>query len=215
MVPFDGPWHPEGGRGPGPRVRWRARGAVAAVASFVLLTTSLASATHQRRDRWVHDHSSAGVPYRPHGYNDIVRVFGQPCGSKMNDARTWFPHINAPWDAGYVNHHPYIARNVTVNIRGHVEYGHMNGAWYYGQYGAVCKTRTGGSGPSLHSWGAAIDTNTARNPYGQCSWNGVGVDGVAYGNYLPNVFRETDQGHNFRWGRDWCDPHHFQYATGW
>lgn len=195
------------------RVRWRARGAVALVLSVLLLVPAAAIAGHMYG--WTHDHSSAGVPYRPHGYNDIVRIFGQPCTANRYAARTWFPHINAPWDAGYVYHHPYIAKNVAHNIRGHVSAAHKDGAWYYGQYGAVCKERTGGSGPSTHSWGAAIDTNTARNPYGQCSWNGVGVDGVAYGTYLPNVWRDSEAGHNFRWGRDWCDPHHFQYATGW
>lgn len=213
MVSFEGPSHPEGGGGPGPRVRWRARGAVAAVASVVVLAPVTAIAGHM--GGWTHDHSSAGVPYRPHGYNDIVRVFGQPCGPNMQGAHVWWPHINAPWDGGYQGHHPYIVRNIVHNIRSHISAAHNEGAWYYGQYGGVCKQRTGGSGYSLHAFGAAVDTNTARNPYGQCSWNGVGVNGVAYGTYLPNVWRESDAGHNFRWGRDWCDPHHFQYATGW
>lgn len=213
MVLSKGPSLPERGGDPWRRVRWRARGAVAAVVSVLLLAPVAAIAGHMYG--WTHDHSSAGVPYRPHGYNDIVRVFGQPCGPNRNAARTWFPHINARWNAGWVYHHPYIARNVAHNIRGHVSAAHNDGAWDYGQYGAVCKTRTGGSGPSLHSFGAAIDTNTARNPYGQCSWNGVGANGVSYGTYLPNVWRDTYAGHNFRWGKDWCDPHHFQYATGW
>lgn len=208
------PSHPERGD-PARRRRWWARGAIAGVVSVLVLTTPVALAIHQRRDRWFHDHSSAGVPYRPHGYNDLVRVFGQPCSGRGNDARTWFPHVFGRWQAGYVNHHPYIARNVAHNIRGHVEYDHKNGAWDWGQYGYVCKQRTGGSGPSTHSFGAAIDTNTVKNPYGQCSWNGVGADGVAYGTYLPNIWRDTDVGHRFRWGRDWCDPHHFQYVTGW
>lgn len=213
MVLAKGPSLPERGGGPGPRVRWRARGAVAAVASVLLLAPVAAIAGHM--GGWTHDHSSAGVPYRPHGYNDIVRVFGQPCGSNANGSRTWFPHINARWQAGYVNHHPRIARNVAHNIRGHVSAAHNDGAWDYGQYGFACRARTGGSGWSTHAFGAAIDTNTARNPNGQCSWNGVGANGVAYGTYLPNIWRESAGGHNFRWGRDWCDPHHFQYATGW
>lgn len=213
MVLAKGPSLPERGGGPGPRVRWRARGAVAAVVSVLLLAPVAAIAGHM--GGWTHDHSSAGVPYRPHGYNDIVRVFGQPCGSNANGSRTWFPHINARWQAGYVNHHPRIARNVAHNIRGHVSAAHNDGAWDYGQYGFACRARTGGSGWSTHAFGAAIDTNTARNPNGQCSWNGVGANGVAYGTYLPNIWRESAGGHNFRWGRDWCDPHHFQYATGW
>lgn len=213
MVLSKGPSLPERGGGPGRRVRWRARGAVAAVASVLLLAPVAAIAGHM--GGWTHDHSSAGVPYRPHGYNDIVRVFGQPCGPNANGSRTWFPHINARWQAGYVNHHPRIARNVAHNIRGHVSAAHNDGAWDYGQYGFACRARTGGSGWSTHAFGAAIDTNTARNPNGQCSWNGVGANGVAYGTYLPNIWRDSAGGHNFRWGRDWCDPHHFQYATGW
>jgi len=207
------PSHPERGGGPERRSRWRARGAVAAVVSVLLLAPVAAIAGHM--GGWTHDHSSAGVPYRPNGYNDIVRVFGQPCGPNMNGARTWFPHVWGRWQADYVNHHPYIARNVAHNIRSHVSAAHNDGAWDYGQWGAACRERTGGSGASTHAFGAAIDTNTAKNPYGQCGWNGVGANGVAYGTYLPNVWRDAEAGHHFRWGRDWCDPHHFQYATGW
>jgi hypothetical protein len=213
VASLKGPSHPEDGRGPGQRVRWRARGAVAAVASVVLLAPVTAIAGHM--GGWTHDHSSAGVPYRPNGYNDIVRVFGQPCGPNANRHRTWFPHVWGRWQAGYVNHHPYIARNVAHNIRGHVSAAHNDGAWDYGQWGFACRARTGGSGYSTHAFGAAIDTNTAKNPYGQCGWNGVGANGVAYGTYLPNVWRDSAAGHRFRWGNDWCDPHHFQYATGW
>lgn len=210
---LQGPSHSAPGGGPRQRMRWPARGVVAAVVSLLLLAPATAIARHIRN--WRHDHTSSGVPYRPHGYNDLVRVFGQPCSSRANDARTWFPHAVGRWQPGYVNHHPYIARNVANNILGHVHSKGNDGAWDYGQYGYVCRTRTGGSGPSTHSFGAAIDTNTARNPYGQCSWNGVGADGVARGTYLPNIWRDTESGHHFRWGRDWCDPHHFQYATGW
>jgi D-alanyl-D-alanine carboxypeptidase-like protein len=213
LVSSKEPSHPERGIGSAKRFRWRARGAVAVVVSVLLLVPAAAIADHMRR--WRHDHSSAGVPYRPDGYNDLVRVFGQPCSGRGNDARTWFPHASGRYQPGYVNHHPYIARNVAYNILGHVDAAHSTGAWDYGQYGYVCKQRTGGSGPSTHSFGAAIDTNTAKNPYGQCSWNGVGANGVAYGTFLPNIWRDTDVGHHFRWGKDWCDPHHFQYATGW
>jgi D-alanyl-D-alanine carboxypeptidase len=213
VVSSERPSHPEGGRGPGQRRRWRARGAVAAVASVLLITPVAAIAGHMHG--WRHDHSSAGVPYRPHGYNDIVRVYGQPCSDRAKSAQVWWPHVNWPWDGTYQSHHPYIVRNIVTNVRGHVSAAHNEGAWYFGQYGYACRERTGGSGYSTHAFGAAVDTNTDRNPWRQCSWNGVGVDGVAYGNYVPNVFRETANGHNFRWGLDWCDPHHFQYATGW
>jgi hypothetical protein len=193
--------------------RWPVAVAVCLAASVVLLPTTIGIAGHMAG--WTHDHSSAGIPYKPHGYNDLVRVFGQPCGGRGNDARTYFPHVFGRWQSGYVYHHPHIARNVSHNIRGHVSASHRDGAWDWGQYGYACRQKTGGSGASTHSFGAAIDTNTARNPYGQCSWNGTGANGVNYGMYLPDVWRTVAGGHNFRWGRDWCDPHHFQYVTGY
>ena len=32
---------------------------------------------------WTHDHSAAGIPTRPHGYNRLVAVFGQPCNNAV------------------------------------------------------------------------------------------------------------------------------------
>jgi hypothetical protein len=186
---------------------------VAAVASVVLLAPVAAIAGHMAG--WTHDHSSSGVPYRPNGYNDIVRIYGQPCTEYARSYRTWFPHVTGRNQGAYLGYHPHIGRNVAHNIRGHVSQGHNDGAWDYGQWAFACRAQTGGSGYSTHAFGAAFDTNTEKNPYGQCSWNGVGSNGVAYGTYLPNVWRETENGHRFRWGRDWCDPHHFQYATGY
>lgn len=185
---------------------------LAATAAMVLGIAAMpAIASHM--GGWSHDHSSAGVPYRPHGYSDLVRVFGQPCSDRANNARTAFPHINARYDSGYVYHHPYLARNIAHNIRGHVEAAHKNGAWDYGQWGYNCRTMRGGSSWSTHAFGAAVDTNSARNPDGQCSWNGRGANGTDFGTYLPDVWRNVSPGHMFRWGQSWCDPMHFQYVT--
>ena len=73
----------------------------------------------------------------------------------------------------------------------------------------------GGTSWSTHAFGAAIDTNTLRNPMGQSYWDGRGADGTDHGRYLPDVFRGNYPGHRFRWGLSWQDPHHFQYVVNY
>ncbi|HZA60481.1 MAG TPA: M15 family metallopeptidase [Actinomycetota bacterium] len=187
------------------------RGVAAVLAGTVTLVPVAVHAQHLRD--WTHDHSSKGVPYRPKGYADLVRVFGKACNGRANDARTHFPHINGRWDGGYVYYHPYLSRNVGYNIRTHIRADHRDGALDYGEYGYNCRRMRGSSNWSTHAFGAAIDTNTKRNPAGQSYWNGKGANGVDYGYYVPNVFRGGYPGHRFRWGLSWRDPHHFQYVT--
>lgn len=165
---------------------------------------------------WRHDHSSSGVPYRPQSLWELKQRFGgEACNDSANDARTWFPHAVARWQGGYVYYHPYLARNIGYNIRTHIAAVHKDNAIDYGVYGYVCKYKSGGGGRSTHSWGAAVDTNTARNPLGQTYWNGYGADGANHGYYIPNVWRGDYPGHNFYWGLNWNDPHHFQYVTNY
>ena len=190
------------------------RGAVLVLAALGLMQTA-ALAGHM--SDWRHDHSSKGVPYRPKGLSELKQHFGAACNAKANDARAWFPSAVARGEGGYVYFHPYLARNIGHNIRGHIAKAHRNGAVDYGVYGYNCRTKTGGSGYSVHAWGAAVDTNTARNPYGQSHWDGRGADGVNHGTYIPDVWRGAAPGHRFKWGKTFStpDPHHFQYVTGY
>lgn len=199
---------------------WRhLRGALVPTAAVVVLATlaaGLANAGHWRD--FAHDHSSSGVPYRPKGLAELRQRFGEACNSRANDARSWLPSAVDRNVAGYVYYHPYLARNVGWNIRGHVNSAHRNGAFDYGIYGYACRLMRGGSSYSVHAWGAAIDTNTARNPWGQTYWNGRGANGVDYGRYLPDMFRAPYPGHRFYWGLNFSgtkDPMHFQYVTGY
>jgi D-alanyl-D-alanine carboxypeptidase len=164
---------------------------------------------------WRHDHSNRGVPPRPDGLRELRDRFGPACSDRANNARTWFPNAVNRGAGGYVYYHPYIAINVGRNVRGHISAAHRNGALDYGIYGYNCRLKTGGSEWSTHAFGAAIDTNTARNPYGQDHWNGRGADGHDYGPYIPNVYRGSFPGHRFVWGKQWSDPHHFQYVSGY
>jgi len=192
----------------------KARGvAVASIVVIGAVPPTAALAGHMTD--WRHDHSTRGVPSRPHGYSALRSKFGSPCGSRANDARTLFPHASGRNKRGYVYYHPYLARNVGHNIRGHVSKRHKDQAFDYGQYGYNCRRMRGSSSWSTHAFGAAIDTNTARNPQGQSYWNGRGADGQDHGMYIPDVFRGDYPGHGFRWGKSWRDPHHFQYVTGY
>jgi hypothetical protein len=166
-------------------------------------------------DGWVHDHSSDGIPPRPSGYTELVQTFGQPCSDRANNSRSYWPSQSARNVAGYVYYHPYIARDVGYNIRNHVAADKRDKAVDYLVGGYNCRYIAGTTSWSTHAFGAAIDTNTARNPMGQDSWNGKGADGKDYDRYLPNVWHGVYPGHFFFWGIHWSrpDPMHFQYVT--
>jgi D-alanyl-D-alanine carboxypeptidase len=192
------------------------RAAVSALVAGAIVALAAAGpvlAGHWRG--WEHNHSNRGVPPRPEGLHELRNRFGPPCGDRANNARTWFPHAVNRGVGGYVYYHPYLAINVGNNIRNHINAAHRNGALDYGIYGYNCRLKTGGSEWSTHAFGAAIDTNTARNPYGQDHWNGKGADGHDHGLYIPDLYRGAYPGHRFVWGKQWSDPHHFQYVSNY
>ena len=202
---------------PSTRISERRRRLVASLVAVVALVGALSTGA-SAGPVWHHDHTAAGIPYRPDGYADLVRVFGQPCNAAANDARSYWPNAVARGRDGYVYYHPYIARDVGYNIHGHIMTSFHADAVDYGVYGYNCRYIAGTTSWSTHAFGAAIDTNSARNPVGQDHWNGRGADGVDYGTYIPDVWRGPFPGHNFYWGLKFSttpDPMHFQYVTGY
>jgi D-alanyl-D-alanine carboxypeptidase-like protein len=202
--------------GPQGRGRWAATAAVCALLSAALAFPLAAHASHMAG--WVHDHSSVGIPPKPSGYSGLVRRFGEPCNGSAYDSRSYWPSQSARGVAGYISYHHYIAQNVGYNVRNHIEADHMNGAVDYGVYGYNCRYISGTTNWSTHAFGAAIDTNSARNPMGQDHWVGIGADGIRHGRYIPNIWKGTFPGHNFYWGLKFSsnpDPMHFQYVTGY
>ncbi len=136
---------------------------------------------------WTHDHSSAGIPARPHGYNGLVATFGQPCNGAANAARSSWPSQSTPGVDGYINYHPYIDRDVSWNIRNHISADLNERALYPGIGGYNCRQIEGTTSWSVHAFGGAIDINWQRNPRGNTTWNGVGANGHNYKKYLPNL----------------------------
>ena len=191
---------------------------IAAVASLAIALFAGSSAVASHLSSWTHDHSRDGVPPRPSGLTELNQVFGTRCSDRANNARTWFPHADPTDGSGaYVEYHTYLARNIGYNIRKHVDAAHRDGAFYPGIGSYNCRLIDGSTSWSVHSWGAAVDTNWQRNYRGQNFWNGRGSDGHNYGTYIPDVYRGSFPGHRFFWGLNWSnpDPMHFQYVTNY
>ncbi|MBA3691221.1 MAG: M15 family metallopeptidase [Actinobacteria bacterium] len=193
------------------------RFATAGTLALLVMSSYLAgSALAGHMSDWTHDHSDRAIPDRPNGLAELNRMFGDRCIDRSNDGRSYWPHQSL--DGGdYVTYNTYIARNVGYNIRNHIDAAHRDGALYPGIGGYNCRQMSGSTLWSTHAWGAAIDTNWLRNPWGQDHWNGRGWDGTDYDTYIPDVWRGTFPGHRFYWGLHFStpDPMHFQYVTNY
>lgn len=148
---------------------------------------------------------------RPYGLRGLKSTFGRACNDKANDARTYFPSAGGRGTGGYVYYHSKLAQKVGRGVVQKAKQQNRLAAFDYGIWGYSCRMKTGGTTWSVHSWGAAIDTNTLRNPWQARRWNGRGANGKKYGDYLPGLFLRQ----NFYWGINFRDPMHFQYVSGY
>jgi len=148
---------------------------------------------------------------RPYGLSGLVRVFGAKCNDRTNNARTWFPSAGGRGKYGYVYYHSKLAKKVGRRVIGALHRKHKVGAVDYGVWGYSCRIKRGGTSYSVHSWGAAIDTNTLKNPWQATQWNGRGSNGRNYRRMYPRLWLRQ----NFYWGINFRDPMHFQYVAGY
>jgi hypothetical protein len=74
-----------------------------------------------------------------------------------------------------------------------------------------CRSVAGTAQTSMHSWGAAIDINTAYSDYWR--WNRSGGGGTSYRNRIPAEIVTAFERHGFIWGGRWThyDTMHFEY----
>lgn len=154
---------------------------------------------------------SGTVGARPSGLRGLMNMFGKPCNTRSNNARSYFPSAGGRGKHGYVYYHSKLAKKVGGKVLGAVKRSGRQAAVDYGVWGYACRKKTGGTSWSVHSWGAAIDTNTLRNPWRARNWDGRGSNGRKYGRYLPNLYLRQ----NFYWGIHFRDPMHFQYVSGY
>lgn len=155
----------------------------------------------------------------PHGYDEIVRLYGDPRPYIRPDGTMrseWETHelgiaslpaeIPLSWNLAVrvarVRCHQKLVPIVAATFNSI----HAAGLWdelreYGGCYAA--RAQRGSSKPSLHLWGAAIDLNPSTNQLG------------TEGDMSPavvEIFEAVGWTWGGRFGRP--DPMHFQFATG-
>jgi hypothetical protein len=187
--------------------RWSTLGrrlVVVPVAFLIGAVAPPAMAWHYQKQGWRDRHEN--YPPRPNGYNEIVNVFGQPCNDRANNnSMLWRASDNGVYYT--VNFHKKLGGSTSSNldndVKGHIINNHLSEYVRHGIYGYVCRTISNSSAWSTHAWGIAVDVSTAWEPLGQC---------YSRVNYHHDQIWEN---HRWRWGLSWCDPHHFQYASGY
>ena len=182
---------------PAGRRRW----AVGAI-GVVLATAVPAVAGHMAT--WSHRHNN--YPPKPNGLSQIKNVFGSPCSDRARaNSFRWRAADNG---ASYsVVFHRKLggtaSSNLDHDVRGHIAKQHLNPYVKSGIWGYNCRFISGTSKYSAHAWGIAVDVSSAYEPDGQChstmNWR-----------HAP-IWRD----HRWTWGNAWCDPMHFQYASGY
>lgn len=177
---------------------------VVPVAFLVGALAAPALAGHWYKGGWRDRHYN--YPPKPNGYSEIVKVFGQPCNANAN-ARTLYWRAADNGVNYRVNFHKKLggatSSNLDNDVRGHIGNAHLDQYVRHGIYGFLCRDTRSGSGTSTHSWGIAVDVSSAKEPYKQC-YSTVNHN-HAY------IWRD----HRWTWGKSWCDPMHFQYASGY
>jgi hypothetical protein len=155
------------------------------------------------------DVSTGPLPPRPYGLSGLRQVFGERCSPEANDGRAYFPSAGGRGSHGYVYFHSRLSNLIGNKVLDKIKV--REKANDYGVWGYACRMKTGGTSWSVHSWGAAVDTNTIHNPFGQTYWNGHGSNGKPFGRFLPRIWK----GRGFYWGLNFNDPMHFQYVSGY
>jgi hypothetical protein len=174
----------------------------------------LLMAFHWRQLGWLDGHEN--YPSRPQGYEQIVNRFGQPCSQ---NARA----ISMSWraaDTGTLYRFPFHLKlggrptemvpdkggrstNLDNDVYGHIQQQHLQEHVDHGIYGYACRAKRDGGEWSTHAFGIAIDVSSAEEYMGKCS--------SSENRHHAPIW----QNHGWYWGLAFCDPMHFQFATGY
>jgi hypothetical protein len=93
--------------------------------------------------------------------------------------------------------------NLDNDVYGHIQNAHLQPYVEHGIYGYLCRTIRDSSSWSTHAWGIAVDVSSAEEYLGKCT------------STVNRNHASIWQSHNWYWGLAFCDPMHFQYATGY
>lgn len=155
-------------------------------------------------DGWEDQH--AGYPTSPSGVEAIRREFGSPCSS--DSQANVFVFVAAddgkPYRVGFHRRLGGAASsNLDNDIPGHIERLRLSPSLKHGIWGYVCRFKRDADEYSTHAWGIAVDINSAHEVPGQDCRS------------IPEAMGAVWENHRWRWGADWKDCMHFQYASGY
>jgi hypothetical protein len=157
-----------------------------------------------------------GYPTRPAGYTQIVNRFGQPCNSQASAiSMSWraadtgqtfsfkFHKKLGGYPTEMIPNKGGSSTNLDNDVYGHIQNDHLQAYIEHGIYGFACRLIRNGSTYSTHAFGIAIDVSSAEEYMGKCTSS------------VNRNHAYIWQNHNWYWGLAFCDPMHFQYATGY
>jgi hypothetical protein len=169
---------------------------------------------HWASKGWIDHHIN--YPAVPNGYNEIVNTFGLPCNDNAhavwttvreadtgNEKTVWFHRKLGGLGTEVISNKGGKSTNFDNDVFGHIKNKHLMEYVKSGVGGYNCRYIAGTTKYSTHAWGIAIDVSWNYEPNGDCSSNV---------NYHHSAIWKS---HNWTWGAGWCDPMHFQYATGY
>ncbi|HEX6262574.1 MAG TPA: M15 family metallopeptidase [Actinomycetota bacterium] len=171
-----------------------------------------AAAWHYGQRGWRDWH--ANYPRRPSGYAAIVNRFGQPCSNAASKiSMQWRAADNGVYytvrfhrklggmKTEMVADKGGVSTNLDNDVHGHIRNEHLGKHTKSGIWGYNCRLIAGSSSYSTHAWGIAVDVSSAYDVNGLC--------GSVENKYHAQIWKD----HRWRWGKAWCDPMHFQYAS--
>jgi hypothetical protein len=187
--------------------------ALASLALVVALGVPLV-AWNWSRLGWRDGH--VNYPSRPSGYTQIVNRFGQPCSSASSAiSMSWraadtgqtytfrFHRKLGGYPTAMVSNKGGSSTNLDNDVYGHIQNDHLQPYVKHGIYGYACRSKRTSNQWSTHAFGIAVDVSSAEDYMGKCS--------STVNKYHAPIW----QNHSWYWGLAFCDPMHFQYATGY
>jgi hypothetical protein len=196
-----------------PRAGLGPRGTRIVVVAVALLLPFLL-ANHWSQLGWRDRHYN--YPARPSNYSQIVNRFGQPCNDNAHavsmswvagDTGTTYTFSFHRKLGGYptemVGNKGGRSTNLDNDVYGHIQNAHLQPYVEAGIWGYNCRYIDNTTSWSTHAFGIAVDVSAVEE------WNGKCSSTVNY-RHAP-----IWQSHNWYWGLAFCDPMHFQYATGY
>lgn len=180
----------------------------------VVLMVPMLVGWHWARLGWRDWHYN--YPATPWGHDQIVNRFGPPCSANaQSNYMYWQAADTGSWYT--VRFHRKLggyptemvvgkggwSTNLDNDVYGHIRNDHLGQYTKGGIWGYFCRYIDNTTKWSTHAFGIAVDISASYEPQGRCY------------STVNSAFAYEFRNHGWRWGLDFCDPMHFQYAFGY